>query len=256
MSRRTIAGLQASVADSIVVYAIGDIHGRFDLLTDLLQLVSTDRTANPQNSDALIVFLGDYVDRGPDSKRVINFVATGSIPGFRVVYLKGNHEEAMLDFLDDRSDGSDWLTYGGLETLYSYGVQLKGIPSNANAVIELREAVRRAVPSEHIAFLRMCALTHVEGDYLFVHAGVRPGIPLDRQDPSDLLWIRDDFLASRRKFENKVVVHGHTICDEPQDRPYRINIDTGAFASGKLTSVVLRGTTRRFLTTGLRTVRR
>jgi serine/threonine protein phosphatase 1 len=251
IGRKVAAGHKSAAPADTAVYAVGDIHGRFDLLTALIERLLTDKDAHPDDAETIIVFLGDYIDRGLESKRVLDFLSTGGVPGFRTIYLKGNHEEAMLDFLDGRSDGTAWLTYGGLETLYSYGVLLKGVPVSTSAVVDLREALRAAVPPEHVEFMRSGRLTHVEGDYLFVHAGVRPGIPLERQSPSDLLWIRDEFLSSRACFEGKVVVHGHTICDRPQSRPHRINVDTGAFVSGRLTAAVLRGTTRRFLATGL-----
>ena len=157
------------------------------------------------------------------------------LPGFATVRLLGNHEEAMLDFLDERSDGLDWLSYGGLETLMSYGVPLKGFPDTAERAAKLRRALREAVPQAHLGFYRACILHYTLGDYVFVHAGVRPGVPLDRQNPADLLWIRDEFLRARSALPGKVVVHGHTICDLPQDLGHRVNIDTGAFVSGRLT---------------------
>jgi serine/threonine protein phosphatase 1 len=249
--RQSASGQKSSLPAGTVVYAIGDIHGRFDLLSDLLDRICVDRRSHPSESDAALVFLGDYVDRGLDSRRVVDFLSSGVIEGFRTVFLKGNHEQAMLDFLDGADNASEWLSYGGLETLYAYGVQLKGVPSSAAAMGTLRSALHDAVPSAHVDFMRACRLTHTEGDYLFVHAGVRPGIPLARQVPSDLLWIRDDFLQSRGPFEGKVIVHGHTICDRPQNRSHRINIDTGAFISGHLTAVVLHGQVRRFLATGV-----
>lgn len=148
------------------------------------------------------------------------------------------------------SDGTEWLSYGGLETLISYGVPVRCLPSDPVAVERLRESLRQAIPARHVRFLSNCALVHSEGDYVFVHAGIRPGRPLEQQMPRDLLWIRDDFLRGRWPLPGKVVVHGHTICEMPQDLGHRIGIDTGAFVSGRLTCVVLRGSTRRFLNTG------
>ena len=171
------------------------------------------------------------------------------LPGFATVRLMGNHEEAMLAFLDGLSDGLDWLSFGGLETLLSYGVPLRALPNTLEAVADLRWALRERVPQDHVAFLRNCTLHHSVGDYLFVHAGVRPGIALERQLAADLLWIRDDFLRSRVAMPGRIVVHGHTIVDLPQNREHRINIDTGAFVSGRLTALVLRGSERRFLST-------
>jgi serine/threonine protein phosphatase 1 len=161
----------------------------------------------------------------------------------------GNHEEALLSFLDGVSDGLDWLTFGGLETLLSYGVPLRTIPSTGQQVIELRQSLAEAVPKSHLDFFRHCTLRHSVGDYVFVHAGVRPGISLEKQTPSDLMWIRDDFLRARIPMAGRVIVHGHTIVDLPQDRTHRINLDTGAFVSGRLTCLALRGEERRFIST-------
>ena len=243
----------AAVPDGQAVYAVGDIHGRLDLLERLLARIAADAAAHPGDAARQLVFLGDYVDRGADSRGVVERVLGDPLPGLgpsvETVHLQGNHEEAMLDFLDGRSDGQDWLGYGGLETLMSYGVPLRSLPRTADASDRLREALAAAVPESHIAFMRRCLLHHVAGDYAFVHAGVRPGVPLERQEAADLLWIRDEFLHSRAPLPGKVVVHGHTICDLPQDRGHRINLDTGAFVSGRLTCLVLRGTERRFVTT-------
>jgi serine/threonine protein phosphatase 1 len=156
----------------------------------------------------------------------------------------------MLSFLDGGSDGLDWLSFGGLETLLSYGVPLRSLPNTDRAARMLQTALIEAVPEQHVTFFRRCLLHYAVGDYVFVHAGVRPGIPLENQSPTDLLWIRDDFLRVRMPLPGRVVVHGHTICDLPQNRDHRINIDTGAFVSGRLTCLVLRGSERRFLSTG------
>jgi serine/threonine protein phosphatase 1 len=239
----------ARVPDGLAVYAIGDIHGRLDLLTALLAQVAADAERNPLDRERRLIFLGDYVDRGTESRGVIDALLGPGPTGFSRIFLLGNHEDAMLEFLDEQADGLSWLNYGGLETLLSYGVAIRRLPSDVNGAAELRCALRAAVPQCHVDFLRRCALSHSEGDYVFVHAGVRPGRPLERQSRQDLLWIRDEFLRVSGALPGKVVVHGHTICDAPQDLGHRIDIDTGAFASGMLTCLVLRGTSRRFLTT-------
>jgi len=231
------------------VYAIGDVHGRLDLLEDLLARIRDDAGRNPDDAARTLIFLGDYVDRGPESRGVVEAVMADPLPGFATVRLLGNHEEAMLAFLDGESDGLDWLSFGGLETLMSYGVPLRSLPSSGESVRALQNSLIEAVPERHVAFFRKCALHHSVGDYLFVHAGVRPGTSLERQSRTDLLWIRDDFLRVRNPLPGRVVVHGHTICDLPQNREHRINIDTGAFVSGRLTCLVLRGSERRFITT-------
>jgi serine/threonine protein phosphatase 1 len=232
------------------IYAIGDVHGRLDLLEDLLARLREDAAQHPSDSARSLIFLGDYVDRGPESRGVVDAVMSDLLPGFTTVRLMGNHEEAMLSFLDGESDGLDWLSFGGLETLLSYGVPLRSLPNSGEAVRALQAALIEAVPERHVAFFRSCLLHYSVGDYVFVHAGVRPGITLEKQTQTDLLWIRDDFLRVRAPLPGRVVVHGHTICDLPQNRSQRINIDTGAFVSGRLTCLVLRGNERRFLSTG------
>ena len=238
------------VANGVAVYAIGDIHGRLDLLTELLVQVAADAKRHPADRERQLVFLGDYVDRGTESRGVIDALLGLAWPEFKPIFLMGNHEEAMLEFLDEQTDGLGWLTYGGLETLVSYGVAIQRLPKDPASAAELRDALRAAVPRAHVDFLRNCVLSHTEGDYVFVHAGVRPGRALDQQNRRDLLWIREEFLRAPDALPGKVVVHGHTICDEPQDLKHRIDIDTGAFVSGRLTCLILREATRRFLVTG------
>jgi calcineurin-like phosphoesterase family protein len=231
------------------VYAVGDVHGRLDLLEDLLSRIAEDARHHPADHARQLVFLGDYVDRGSESRGVVERLLDDPMPGFSKIYLMGNHEEAMLAFLEGASDGLDWLSFGGLETLLSYGVPLRSLPRSEGSARALRQALAEAVPQSHIDFFKSCTLHHSVGDYLFVHAGVRPGIALERQNPADLMWIRDDFLRSKIPLPGRIVVHGHTICDLPQNREHRINIDTGAFVSGRLTCLVLRGAERQFLST-------
>jgi len=228
---------------------VGDVHGRADLLEVLLGRIAAEAAMHPEDSQRSLVFLGDYIDRGASSRGVVERLLADPLPGFATVRLLGNHEEALLDFLDERSDGLDWLSYGGLETLMSYSVPLKGYPDTPQRAAELRGALAGAVPQSHVAFYRACVLHHTVGDYVFVHAGVRPGVSLEKQHPADLLWIRDEFLRAKAALPGKVVVHGHTICDMPQDVGHRINIDTGAFVSGRLTCLVLRGDSRQFMST-------
>jgi serine/threonine protein phosphatase 1 len=237
----------AAVPRGLRVYAIGDVHGRLDLLDRMLDLIEVDGATAP-DLVKYIVYLGDYVDRGPHSRGVIDRLAEGPPPGFGAVHLKGNHEASMLEFLEDIRIGPNWLTYGGTATLASYHVP----PPHADAPHEdlehAQEQLRRLLPAAHRTFLESLRTSVTIGDYLFVHAGVRPGVPLERQREGDLLWIREEFLRSGAD-HGKVVVHGHTICPEPELRPNRIGIDTGAFATNRLTCLVLEGTERRFLTT-------
>ena len=239
--------LSPRVPKAARIYAIGDIHGRADLLADMHGKIARD-AARHRAGRKLIVYLGDYIDRGLESRQVIEILLNQPVPGFEAVYLKGNHEDFMLRFLDDRSVGASWLMNGGNATLYSYGV---GIVDDADADVRLRQLqadLLSALPAAHLAFLRELALYHIEGDYLFVHAGLRPGVPLDAQRPEDLMWIREEFLSATAPHE-KVVVHGHSISWDPDVHSNRICIDTGAYASGNLTSLVLEGGTRNFLHT-------
>ncbi len=236
------------VPDGTRLYAVGDIHGRDDLLDRLLQSIEQDAAA-AQDVRRVLVYLGDYVDRGLGSRQVIDRLLDPPLQGFETVHLLGNHEEAFLGFLEGMPIAFDWFKYGGLETLYSYDVPIPRRASGPRDIEALRRLAVAAVPAAHVDFLRGCKLWHVEGDYAFVHAGIKPGVPLERQRPDDLLWIRDEFLTSRADHGGKVVVHGHTICERPEIRPNRVNIDTGAYASGRLTCLVLEGTDRRFLTT-------
>lgn len=241
--------ISASVPEGKAVYAIGDVHGRLDLLLQLLEQVTDDAERHPEDMERCLIFLGDYVDRGPESCGVVEALRSLRLSEFGCIFLLGNHEDAMLDFLDGRSDGLGWLSQGGLETLISYEVPLRTLPNNAAAAAELRELFQAAFPPLHMDFLRGCSVSHCEGDYVFVHAGVRPGREFAKQDRRDLLWIREDFLRVTVPLPGKVVVHGHTICDVPQDLGHRIDIDTGAFVSGRLSCLVLRGQSRRFLAT-------
>jgi serine/threonine protein phosphatase 1 len=222
------------------VYAVGDVHGRADLLEDLYALIVEDARAAPDEPTTL-VFLGDLVDRGPDSAKVVERVMQlRAESAFRVQVLKGNHEQAMLLFLDDPAFGSTWLQHGGGPTLASYGVYPPAGRGDEAAWSAVRDAFAEAVPPAHVAFLRSLPLYLERGDYLFVHAGVRPGVPLERQTEQDLLWIRQEFL-SRPKASDRVVVHGHTPSETPQLTRWRIGIDTGAYATGVLSAVRLWG---------------
>ena len=247
--RRASTARPGRIPPGQAAYAVGDIHGRLDLLDDLLRRIEADASRFPADVQRTLIFLGDYIDRGPASRGVVDRLLTGPLAGFTTVRLMGNHEEALLSFLDRISDGLDWLTFGGLETLLSYGVPLRTLPSSGRQVIELRAALAAAVPESHLKFFRRCVFRHEIGDYVFVHAGVRPGISLEKQTPGDMMWIRDDFLRNRIPLPGRVVVHGHTIVDVPQDRTHRINLDTGAFISGRLTCLVLHEEERRFLST-------
>ena len=227
------------------VYAIGDVHGCLAELELLLQCISGEISSS--GCSAHLVFLGDYVDRGPDSAGVLRRLVGGPLPGNRQSFLMGNHEEAMLASLDgDLETLSGWLRYGGLDTLESYGI---GRGEVLRLGSSLPERMREVIPEAHIAFLRACEDYVQAGDYLFVHAGIRPGVPLPDQDSTDLRWIRSGFLDDDQTDHGMLVVHGHSVVAEPETRSNRIGIDTGCFRSGRLTALVVEGPERRFLST-------
>jgi Calcineurin-like phosphoesterase len=228
------------------VYAVGDIHGRRDLLDQTHRAILTD-AGSASGLEKVCVYIGDYVDRGNDSRGVVDTLLSAPLVGFRTVHLLGNHEDMMLRCLEDSSSIPLWMANGGDATLSSYGVDWRR-HADSGDFETLRAAFRIAVPVSHLRFLRGLTPSHVEGDYLFVHAGIRPGRDIGQQDLQDLIWIRDEFLSSDTDHGN-VVVHGHSISPEPDLRDNRIGIDTGAFATGKLTCLVLDGATRRFLQT-------
>ncbi len=227
-----------------VLYAVGDIHGRSDLLDRLHQFIVRDASQRAASRRA-IVYLGDYIDRGADSAGVVARLAGSGPPGFERYFLLGNHDSFLLDFLDGESATADvWLLNGGAATLESYGAACD--PRSSPEA--LRADLRRALPPEHLAFYRSLRLVHREGDILFVHAGLRPGVPLADQTRADMIWIRDEFLKSDSDFGG-LVVHGHSIRPEPVIRANRIGVDTGAWRSGTLTAAVLAGDTVSFLQT-------
>ena len=233
------------LSDDNRIYVIGDIHGRSDLLDTITNEIKRDLDGNPVN-DAVTVTLGDYVDRGPDSRGVLDRLARNAFPT-RYVALKGNHEELFQTFMTDPAVGPQWRHLGGLETLHSYKVAVDSV-MRGRGFEEASNALRNAVPEEHLKFLASLKLSVSVRRYFLCHAGVRPGIPLDRQQATDLLWIRTEFLDSKENF-GKIVVHGHTPVEQPEVLANRINLDTGAFATGRLTCLVLEGEVRRFLFT-------
>lgn len=221
--------------DGVRVYAVGDIHGRVDLLEQLLKSVDEDlkRTPVPQSVE---VFLGDYVDRGPASRQVLDLLIERE-KRHRTIFLKGNHETLLTGFIASPVTLGDWQRLGGLETLMSYGLKPL-INADARTQLELANAFDEALPASHRKFLSGLKPWFTCGDYFFVHAGVRPGIALEKQREADLLWIRHEFLLCEDNF-GKIVVHGHTPVLQPDIRSNRINIDTGAFATGRLSCLIL-----------------
>lgn len=240
-----IAEHKASIAPGRRIFAVGDIHGRKDLLTKLLARIG--EITETETLRHTLVFLGDYVDRGPDSAGVLDEL--GKIRDrVDTVLLKGNHETFLFDFLRDPDILPAWANVGGLSTLASYGLRppLRPTPQEAR---ELRDDLVRKMPESHVAVLRALVPSYAADDYFFVHAGVRPGTALADQAEADLLWIRGEFLDYRGNFEKRVV-HGHTPVKMPDVLASRINIDTGAFATGNLTCLVLEADEISFLTSG------
>jgi serine/threonine protein phosphatase 1 len=229
------------------VYAIGDVHGSVGLLRSLYSLIENDaKSLGPSGARPTLVLLGDYVDRGPDSRGVVDLLLTPPA-GFDQHLLMGNHEQALLRFLDEPESGRDWLLQGGAETLASYGVA-PGLGS-ADRLRRMAGALADRMPAPHRTLLRALKPWMAIGDYAFVHAGVEPGVPLEAQTTDALLWIREPFLGSAR-WHGRMIVHGHTVVPEPEFHPNRIAIDTGAYATGVLTCLVLEGADRRLLRTG------
>jgi serine/threonine protein phosphatase 1 len=225
-------------------YAVGDIHGRLDLLEPLLAKIAEDARARPAKR-TYIIFLGDLIDRGPDSAGVVERLRNYRPDFATPIFLAGNHEEVMLRVLQGEPDIlGDWLKFGGAECLASYGIDAGTLtrmePDKA------MELLRSKVPSAHIEFLEGFADTFRFGDYLFVHAGIRPGVPLAEQDQFDLRWIREPFLSGADE-HGAIVVHGHTIVSEVDERSNRICIDTGAYHSGILTAVGIEDDQRWYL---------
>jgi len=222
------------------VYAIGDIHGCARQLADLHEIIAEDLARRPIAS-ALLLHIGDYVDRGADTAGVLERLVTGSpISETETINILGNHDDTMWHALSgDRAAATDWLFAGGRSALESYGID----PDSR------RETWPESVPASHLEFLESLPLRHQEGGYLFVHAGIRPGVPLEQQSREDMLRIRQPFLYTERDL-GAVVVHGHTPVKEPQVRHNRIDIDTGAVFGGLMTCVVLEGATIGFLTAG------
>ena len=236
----------ARAPDGYRAYAIGDVHGRLDLLEQLLSEIERDRSERP-TPKTLLVFLGDLIDRGPHSAQVIERLRTYSSDDARTVFLLGNHEEVLLRILDgDTSLIPSWLQFGGRQCLQSYGADSRRIARETDE--KALEIIRGVIPEAHVAFLNSFIDTCRFGDYLFVHAGIRPGVAIDDQQQSDLRWIREAFLFDDTD-HGCVVVHGHTICDEVEERPNRIGVDTGAYRTGILTALVVEGNERRYLQT-------
>ncbi len=220
-----------------LVYAIGDIHGCYDLMKDILTQIAADYPARAAGRRPILIFCGDYIDRGPHSAKVLEaLVWLRKQPHFDLHLLMGNHEQALLAFLDHPQSGQAWMAYGGVQSLRSYGVA----PPRGDAAPEVfahaRDELLRRMPAAHLKLLEGLELLLTVGDYAFAHAGIRPGVPLDHQTENDLVAIRREFLDDPGPFE-KLIVHGHSWSgDQPAILEHRIGLDTGAYATGVLSA--------------------
>lgn len=230
----------ASTPPDTRVYAVGDIHGRADLLMEAFARIDDDVRRRPVRH-AIEVYLGDYVDRGPHSSTVIDALSVRMVR-HGAICLRGNHEALMEDFLHGRIEFEPWQKLGAMQTLASYGIE----PGDGDSSANLRQRLLAVLPRAHELFLQCLQNSYCCGDFMFVHAGVRPGIAIDRQNAHDLIWIRSEFLDSDRH-HGKFIVHGHTPVPHPDIKPNRINIDTGAWKSGMLTCAAMEGSAMLFL---------
>ena len=240
---KTVDFKHARGPDRLRVYAIGDVHGRLDLLQEMHRRIQAENDKTPP-FDWVIVHLGDYVDRGPDSKGVLDLLVSAQKKTHRMLAIAGNHDIGFLEFLATGAPNGIFAYNGGRQTALSYGVSIDF--NDLRSIAVGREALLRAIPSTHVEFLRGLKLSMVFGDFFFCHAGIRPGIDLDKQDPEDLVWIRQQFLDEPRLY-SKVIIHGHTPVTDVEIRPNRINLDTGAVFSGRLSAIAIDAGNKFFL---------
>ncbi|MBO6900200.1 MAG: serine/threonine protein phosphatase [Rhizobiaceae bacterium] len=228
---------EASGPAGLRIFAVGDIHGRLDLLEAMADRIAVDMADSPPD-DWRIVFLGDYGDRGPDTRGVIELLATRCAVEPRLIALRGNHDQGLVDFISGGENARLFVNHGGAETAASYDVAAAFDTQAGQAAT--RDALAAAVPPRHLSFLSGLPYSAHFGDFYFCHAGIRPGIALEDQQPDDLIWIREPFL-SNPALHPKVIVHGHTPVAEPEIMPNRVGVDTGAYRSGVLSALVIEG---------------
>lgn len=252
MKIRNSGRKSASAPEGVRLYAIGDIHGRLDLLELMLGLIDEDRKGREKAAVTTFIFLGDYVDRGPDLKGVVARMVQGFPEDITPVFLKGNHEDLLLSFHRDLAPNLNWLRNGGDVALLSYGVDPETVQNamrgSYDGLAEAARQFRAALPPSHLRFFQELQLFHPIGDYYFVHAGVRPNVPLDSQSEEDLIWIRGEFLNWTKDF-GAIVVHGHTPARFPQFLTNRIGLDTYACRTGRLTAAGFEAERRWLLST-------
>ncbi|WP_192252603.1 metallophosphoesterase [Mesorhizobium silamurunense] len=250
MTETGIHYLDARGPEGMRLYAIGDVHGRHDLLAAMHRGIESELEYAP-SSDWRIIHLGDYVDRGPDSKSVIEFLIEAKKRDPRNIMLAGNHDMGMLDFLDEPDANGLFMRFGGVQTALSYGVKLSSgggwFDRSDDTLLHGHAALVDAVPQTHIDFLKSLSFSVTFGDFFFCHAGIRPGIPLESQSPQDLIWIRDAFHDHPGLYP-KVIVHGHTPVPEAEVMANRVNVDTLAWQAGTLSALAVAGADKRILT--------
>ncbi|MDX8483432.1 metallophosphoesterase [Mesorhizobium sp. VK24D] len=250
MTETGIHFLDARGPDGMRLYAIGDVHGRYDLLVAMHRRIESELKTAPL-SDWRIIHLGDYTDRGPDSKSVIDFLIEARERDPRNLVLAGNHDIGFLDFLAEPDADGLFMHFGGVQTAQSYGVSLSAgggwFGRSDEALLHSHAALVEAVPQSHVDFLRSLAFSVSFGDFFFCHAGIRPDVPLGSQSPQDLIWIRDTFLDHPGLYP-KVIVHGHTPVPEAEVMANRVNVDTLAWQSGILSALAVNGAEKRILT--------
>ena len=237
------------VPDGIRLYVVGDLHGCPDLLEQMGKLIEYDVAGRGPAERTILIFLGDYLDRGPNSRELLDMLITGPSSDFETVCLKGNHEAMLFRFLEDSTYGLTWRDYGGMETMESYGVAQQTLAKDPMAYADAAQLLATSLPADHLDFLKSLTPSFSMGDYFFVHAGIQPGTKLEEQREEEMLWIRGPFLMSNKNF-GKIIVHGHTPVEQPEIRRNRIGIDTGACLTGVLTCLCLEGADRWFLQTG------
>jgi serine/threonine protein phosphatase 1 len=229
------------------IYAVGDIHGRHDILRQMMQQIEEDAAQAADGTTVVEIFLGDYIDRGPDSRKVIETLIQPSPHGHERLCLRGNHEQSMLNFLEDPTRLRPWVQYGGYATLLSYGIEMP-VVADENSGNFIHAELCQKLPREHFDWLNALPHQHIRGDYFFAHAGVNPSRPLDAQEPEELMWIRDRFLNHSAPFSHHIV-HGHTPMAAPETLPHRTNLDVSAAETDQLACLVIEGTERRLLLT-------
>jgi serine/threonine protein phosphatase 1 len=245
---RTPSQRQRGLPPGHRIYAIGDVHGCRTHLAALLEKIRSD-VSTRQASHVTLVYLGDYIDRGPDSAGVLALAMSNVSWADQTVRIKGNHEEMLERFLAEPSYGMAWRQFGGVPTLASYGIETRSFQLGRE-LEQVSRDLSRAMPTEHHNFIRSLVYSHTEGGYFFCHAGVRPGVALEQQQPADLCWIRHEFLSSLEEF-GLMIVHGHSPVEAPEVHPNRVNVDTGAYATGCLSCAVLEGERIDFISVGM-----